>query len=201
MTMPEKNLENLIATLKMEAIEAAEKEAAEIVSKARAEAREIVEEADVKSDELLQNAEREAQAILDKGESALQQASRDVRVSMRNDLLLMLKGILEREVETAFKPDLVEKAILVIVENAGTGISLKLSEKLETQLTYQILERLKASKNLDSISRDVSLTDGFSIAKTGEGWSYHISPGEVTELLYAHLSPNWVEILKKASET
>ena len=200
MSMPENNLENLIAALKTEAIDAAEKEAAGIVSRAREKAREIVEEADAKSDELLQNAKREAQAILEKGESALQQAARDVRVSMRNDLLLMLKGILEQEVESTFTPDLVEKAVLSIVDNAGSGVTLKLSEKLETQLSHQILKRLQASKNLDAVSRDTTLADGFSITKTREGWSYHISPGEVTELLHAHLSPNWVKILKKASE-
>lgn len=200
MSMPENNLENLIAALKTEAIDAAEKEAAGIVSRAREKAREILEEADAKSDELLQNAEREAQAILEKGESALQQAARDVRVSVRNDLLLMLKGILEQEVAGTFTPDLLEKAVSGIVDNAGSGVTLKLSEKLETQLSHQILERLQASKNLDAVSRDAALADGFTITKTGEGWSYHISPGELTEVLYTHLSPKWVKILKKASE-
>ena len=138
MTMPEKNLENLIAVLKTEAIEAAEKEAAEILTTARAKARKIVEEADIKSDELLQNAEKEAQAILHKGESALQQAARDVSVSVRHDLLAMFKAVLEKEVADSFTPDVVEKVVLGMVENTGSGFSLRLSEELETQLGHSL---------------------------------------------------------------
>ena len=201
MTMPEKNLENLITALKTEAIEAAEKEAAEIIATARAKARKIVEEAEAESDALQQNAEKEAQAILHKGESALQQAARDMSVSMRHSLLAMFKALLEQEIADSFTPNLVEKVVLGMVENTGSGVSLKLSEKLETELSDQILERLQNSKNLDSISRDATLPDGFSMTRTEEGWSYHISPAEVTEILYAHLSPNWVQLLKKESGT
>ncbi len=194
--MSEKSLDKLINTLKSEAIEAADKQAMEILDKAQEQAQKIIKEAEAKREELLNSAEKEAQDTRNKGEAALQQAARDVTVSVRHDLLKLLGAVLENEVEVAFTPDLMENAILKIVENVDSGVTLKLPEKLETQLAAQIQKRLQTSDDLTSISGDPSLHNGFAITKTDQGWSYHISPEEVAELLNAHLSPKWVQIFK-----
>lgn len=198
--MSEKNLEELIATLKTEAIEAADKEAEKILAKARDKAQAILDEAEVTKTELLQHAEAEAKATLEKGESALRQAARDLSVSLRNDLLTLFKGVLERDVVSAFSPELMEKAVLKILENVGSGVSVKLPGNMEAELADQIQKRLQASGELASIDRDATLINGFAISRAEEGWTYHVSPEEVTELLHAYLSPKWIAILNKASE-
>ncbi len=198
--MSEKTLEKLIATLKTEAVEAADKEAAEIVEKARSQAQKIVKEAEAKREELLQSAEKEAEAIRNKGEGALRQAARDLNVSVRNDLLQLLKAALERDVETNFTPDLMEKAIFKVIENVGSGAALHLPETMETKLADQIQQRLQNSDNLESIGSDATLPNGFSVTKTDQGWSYRITSEEVAEALHAHLSQKWVQILKNESE-
>lgn len=198
--MSEKNLEHLIATLKKEAIDAAEEQAGEIVAKAREEARAILEEAAATKTEMLRRAGAVAEATRQKGESALRQAARDLSVSVRNDLLTMLKGFLEREIENTFSPELMEKAVLKILENVGSGASLALSGNLDTQLADQIQQRLQASGEWRTVSRDASLVNGFAISREPEGWTYRVTPEEVTELLYAYLAPKWIEILKKAPD-
>lgn len=198
--MSENTLDKLIATLKSEAIEAADKEANQIVENAEQRAHKIVKDAEEKRAALLNNAEKEAQATLNKGEGALKQAARDLTVSVRNDLLKLLKAALEQEVETNLNPDLMEKAILKVVENVGSGVVLKLPEDMETKLAEKIRKRLQESDNLDSIITDKTLLKGFVVTKTDQGWSYQISPEEVAELLNAHLSPKWVDMLKNESD-
>ena len=198
--MSEKTLDKLIATLKSEAIETAEKEANEVVENARQQAQKIIKEAEAKKADLLNNAEKEAQATLKKGEGALQQAARDLIVSVRNDLLKLFKAALEQEVENNFAPDLTEKAILKVVENVGSGAALKLPEHMEKKLAEKIRKRLQESDNLDSITKDASLPNGFVVSKTDQGWSYRISPEEVAELLNVYLSPKWVQILKNDTD-
>ncbi|UJH69123.1 hypothetical protein [Allomuricauda sp. SCSIO 65647] len=199
--MSEKTLDKLIATLKTEAIDAADNEAKQIVEKAQAKAQKIVDGAESKSKELLHHAEKEAEATLNKGEAALKQAARDLTVSVRNELLKLLKAALEREVETNFTPELMEKAVLKVIENVGSGIALQLPETMEAQLAKKIQKRLQDSDNLDSVTKDAHLLNGFTVTKTDQGWSYQISPEEVAELLNAHLSPKWVQILKNESNT
>ena len=194
--MSEKSLDKLITTLKSEAIEAADKEALEILGNAQEQADKIIKEAEAKSEALLKDAEKEAQAILDKGKNALQQAARDVNVSVRHDVLQLLGTALKNEVEAAFTPGLIEKVVLKVTDNLDSGVALKLPEALEQDLAAQIQKRLQASGNLITISKDASLNNGFSIVNTDQGWSYDITPEEVTELLHAHLSPRWIKILK-----
>jgi V/A-type H+-transporting ATPase subunit E len=199
--MSEKTLDKLIATLKLEAVEAAEKEANGIVENAQQQALKIIREAEDKSNELLKNAQKEAHATRDKGEAALKQAARDLTVSVRNDLLKLLKVVLEQEVENNFTPDLTEKAILKVLENVGSGAALKLPENMETKLANKIQKRLQETHDLDSIIKDAGLPKGFAVTKTDQGWSYHISPVSVAELLNAHLSQKWVNMLKNQSNS
>ena len=195
--MGKQTLDTLIDKIKSEAIEAAEHKAKEILDRARMEAQSITTEAEAKREALLFGADKEAQATLAKGEIALKQAARDLIISVRNDLLELLKNLLEQEVEYNFTPDLMEKAIVIIMENMGSGTELRLSEDMETELAEKIRRRLQPSDTSNSISMDSALPKGFSVAKTEEGWSYHISSKELADLLNDHLSPKWVEILEK----
>ena len=195
--MGKQTLDTLIDKIKSEAIEAAEHKAKEILDRARMEAQSITTEAEAKREALLFGADKEAQATLAKGEIALKQAARDLIISVRNDLLELLKNLLEQEVEDNFTPDLMEKAIVIIMENMGSGTELRLSEDMETELAEKIRRRLQQSDTSNSISMDSALPKGFSVAKTEEGWSYHISSKELADLLNDHLSPKWVEILEK----
>ena len=198
--MSEQTLDKLIATLKSEAIETADKEAKQIVENAREKAQKILKEAEAKRAALLNNAEKEAKATLDKGEGALKQAARDLTASVHNDLLKLLKATLEQEVATTFTPDLTEKAVLKVIENVGTGASLQLPENMDASLAENIQKRLQESDSLEAISKDPTLLHGFTITKTSEGWSYQISPKAITDLLYEHLSTTWVNVLKNESD-
>lgn len=198
--MSDKTLDKLIAKLKTEAIDAAEKEANSIVEKAKSKADSILNDARAKSDELIETAEKETKATNIKAEGALKQAARDLTVTLRNDLLNLLGNVLEKEVETTFTADVIETAVLKVIENVGSGVALKLPEDLETKITNQIKKRLQASSDITSITNDNSLVNTFSITKIEEGWSYDISPKEVANLLNTHLSPKWLHILKTDSQ-
>lgn len=195
--MSDKTLDQLIASLKAEAIDAAEKESEKILEEAKLQAREIVQAAEEKRDNLLAEARQKSQAILSKGESALRQAGRDCSISVRNELLRMFRAVLEAETRKEFTPDLLKTAIVKVIENIGRDVELKLSPEFLKELADYIHGRLKSSDQLVSIMEDNSTLKGFSITQKKEGWSYTISPEEVAEALQNQLSNNWVNILKK----
>ncbi len=198
--MSEKSLDKLIATLKYEAVEAADKEANRILESAQKQAHKIIEEAEAKKAALLNSAQKEAQVTLNNGDAALQQAARDLTVSVRNDLLKLLKVVLRQEVENSFTPELMEEAILKVIENVGGGIALQLPGSMEEKLAENIQKRLQSSNHFNGIIQDSNLLQGFVVTKTAQGWSYEITPEEVADLLNRHLSPRWGAMLKKASE-
>jgi vacuolar-type H+-ATPase subunit H len=195
--MSEKSLNQLIKSLKTEAIEAAREESEKILANARMEAKRIVQTAEEKKTVLITEAKQEAQAILQKGEAALQQAGRDYSISVRNELLNVFQAVLETEIRREFTPDLLKTAILKVVENIGGDVELKLPSKDAKELAEYVQSRLKSSEKVVAIMEDKSNLDGFTIAKKKEGWSYSVTPEEVTEGHKKHLNKNWLEILKQ----
>ena len=198
--MSDKTLDQLIASLKAEAIDTAEKESEKILEKAKLQAKQIVQAAEEKRSNLLSEAEQEAQAILSKGENALRQAGRDYSISVRNELLNVFQAVLEDEIRKEFTPDLLKTAIVKVIENISSDVELSLSEDFSKELADYIHNRLKSSEKLVSIIEDNSVLNGFSITQKSQGWSYTISPEEVAEALKNQLNNNWKNILKKETD-
>lgn len=190
-------LDQLIASLKAEAIDAAEKEQEEILINARLQAQQIIQAAEEKREALLAEAEEKAQGILNKGESALRQAGRDYSIAVRNELLHMFRVVLKAEVQKDFTPDLMKTAIVNTIESIGSDVKVKLSPEFSEELAEYIRERLQSSNQLVPTIEENAILKGFSITQEKEGWSYAISPEEVAEALYKYLSHSWVNILKK----
>lgn len=197
--MSEKSLDQLIASLKSEAIEAAEKESNEILEAARSQAQKIVEEAKEKKEQILTDAENEAQATIQKGESALRQAARDLYIALRNDVLQLFNSALEKEIHAAFTPDLLKSAVVKVIENIGSDVELKLPEEFAQELSDYIHKSLQSSEPVSIIKEDSNLKE-LTITKTDQGWSYQISPEEIAGLLQAHLIGKWADILKNKEQ-
>ncbi len=198
--MSENSLDKLIASLKSEAIEAAENESTKILEDARMEAQKILKEAEEHKQRILTDAENEAEATIQKGENALQQAARDLNIVVRNDLLTLFGSVLEREVRQEFTPGLIKSAVVQVIENIGSGVELKLSEAFEQELADYIHERLQSTDDLVAITKEDSVLNGLTITKTAEGWSYQISSEEIAALLQPHLTERWVHILKNEEQ-
>ncbi|HKK76621.1 MAG TPA: hypothetical protein VJ953_16210 [Saprospiraceae bacterium] len=195
--MSKQSLDQLIASLKSEAIEAAEKEAQAVRASAKKEAQQILKEAKAERQEMLSRAEKEAKDIQQKGQSALQQAARDLSIGVKNDLLDLLGAVLNREVKKSFKPDLIKDAIVQVVKNVGGEVELKMSESFTTELADYIHQQLNNVDGAVTISQQQHQLNQLTIQKTDQGWSYEVSPEEVGQLLRQQLTGKWTELLKK----
>ncbi|MFC2114322.1 hypothetical protein ACFLRI_03135 [Bacteroidota bacterium] len=190
--MSDKNLEQLIDSIKTEAIDKAEKEAEKILSDAKLKAQGILKDAQQKKESELKDAGKEASEIIDKGKIALQQASRDLVLSLQNELLGLFKAALEKEIKAELKPDTIKSIILSVVDNMGKGGQINLPADNLKQLSDFIQTKAKDM----SFSEDDTVSAGLKVVKTSEGWSYNINPETIAEALLPYLNTNWVEILK-----
>jgi len=198
--MSEKSLDQLIESIKSEAIESANKESKQILADANAKAERILKNAEDQRNQIIDDANSEAEAIVKKGESALQQAARDLNVAVRNDLIGLLSAVLDKQVSNEFSPDLVKTAILKVIENVGSNVELRLSEEFESELAQYVHSELQNSKDLVSLKKDAGILSGLAISNTNEGWSYEITPEQVAGLLREHLTGQWVNLLKNTEE-
>ena len=194
--MSDKTLDQLIVSLKTEAIDEAEKASAKIIEEANLRSQGILDAARTTRDTMISEAENEARAIKEKGESALRQAGRDYSISVRNEILQIFQSMLESEVKEAFSPDLIKEAIVKVVDNIGQDVTLKLPSPMTAEIAEYIQSRVTAPETLVTVIEDNSILNGFSVASSDEGWSYSITPSAVSEALNAHLNSNWLKILK-----
>jgi vacuolar-type H+-ATPase subunit H len=194
--MSTNNLGQLINSLKTEAIDVAEMEAAKIIEQANMQAKQIVEEALDEKQQIINKAKIEGEGIVSKGGSALRQAARDVNISLRNDLLRTYKKVFETEVRKEFTPDLIKTAILKVVDSIEGDMELRVSEEFFEEVSEFTQSRLKSLKKLPTIVADDSIINGFSVVQKNQGWSYLISPEQVATALEKYLSKNWMNILK-----
>jgi V/A-type H+-transporting ATPase subunit E len=199
--MAENTLDSLINTLKTEAIEAADQEARLVLDKAREEAKSIIKEATAARDKIIREAEQTAQATVRNGEATLAQAARDVKLKLGQELLELLGAILGREVESVFDQDLTQKAVLMAIENVGTGITISLPVEMKETLAEFVRNRAGNSNDLPEIAGSEGLLRGFNISKKEEGWTFSITPEEVSALLVEQLSGKWATMLKNASQS
>ncbi|MBT8270433.1 MAG: hypothetical protein KJO25_00165 [Bacteroidia bacterium] len=195
--MSDNTLDELIAKVKSEAIDSAEKESHRIIEEAKQNAQQLLRNVEAEKDQLLNDAQSEADAILNKGKIALQQAARDVHISVKNDLLKVFRSVLETEVAASFTPELYTSVIKKIIDTLGGNTNITLPDKMEDQLIDAIRTKVaQPGKNI-GISKDEQLFSGLSITKTDEGWSYDITAEEVSELISQNLNRKWVDILNE----
>ena len=195
--MSDSTLDQLIAKVKSEAIDSAEKEAKQIIEEAQLKAEQVLKNAQAEKEEMLSSAETEAKAMVDKGKLALQQAARDVHIAVKNDLLKVFKTVLEAEVSTSFTPDLYASVINKVIDTVGNNTTVALPAEFEEQIIDDIRKKVARSEDGFQILKDDDLFSVLSVTKTDEGWSYDITAEEVSELISQNLSRKWVDILNE----
>jgi V/A-type H+-transporting ATPase subunit E len=196
--MSEYSLDGLIAKVKSEAIERAEKEAQEIIDDAKAQAAKILEKANAEKEQRISEAEEQANAIRHKADIALNQAAREVSIATKNDLLALFKAVLQAEVQAVYDPDLYKTLVLHIVDTVGENSAITLPYHLEEQVVKEIHKKVANSEKSVKILQSNQLLNGLKVTKTDEGWSYNITAEEVTELLNQQLSKKWMDIFNQA---
>lgn len=197
-------LEELIAQIRKDGVQAAENQAEAILVSAKAEAEKIIADAQAKADKIMADAKAENEKTVKSGEDALRQAGRNLLISFRESVTRELRAIVDKKVNAVYSSDEFVKIIMNTVEcwagkSDADDISVILSSadlaKLEEVLLAELKEKmlggvtLKANDNFDG---------GFRIATDKGTVYYDYSAEAVTSMLSDYLSPKVAALLKEA---
>lgn len=192
-------IQDLVASIRKDGIEAAQKDAAKIIADAKAQADDIIAQARKDAKLLVEEAQKEMDVRDQSARASLQQASRDVQLSLKKAILAQLDHLLVGKTEKAFTgKDLVSLIAQVVsssgVENAKSIVQVSekefkaLATSLQSELSAQIKEGLE-------IKPVANIQYGFRIAdKDGSGF-YDFSAEETALLMAPFLSPAISEIV------
>ncbi|RKY86561.1 hypothetical protein DRP98_00045 [candidate division KSB1 bacterium] len=196
----EVKLENLIEKIKKEGVEQAQKTSEEIINDAKQKAASIIDDAKQQANKIIEEAKQKATKLQRQGESALQQASRDTLLLVKERLIALFDKVFKKEISNALSPDFTQQLIKTIVEQWARDsqkeilVSKEDKEKIQELLFSSLKEELKNSiiiKVSDRISK------GFRIGIKGEDVYYDFTDESITECLKEFVSPSLKEILNK----
>lgn len=194
-------LQELVDKIKKEGIEAAQAEIKSQKAQAENQAQSIVEKAQKEAADIIAKAKEEAERFKTAGNTALEQASRNLILAFKAEIETLLEKIIKQELKTSYTKDVLKETLTTLIKGAldskSGNIELIVGEqdlqalesfftdKLKTQLNKGIT--LKSSRNIGA---------GFHIASKDGSAYYDFSDEAVAEMLANYLNPRLAEILK-----
>jgi len=195
-------LDGLLNKIREEGLKKAENEKERIIGEAKAEAEKIITAATADAQNLRRNAEKDASAAEKRAESAIQQASRDILLSLRQELETRLKNVVLSATEEVMTAEFMGQIIMEAVGKfdasvVDKGIDVMVSsgnlEKMDKFFKGSLFANLKKEPELFS-GHDFG--GGLKLGFKGNDVFYDFSDEALTELICAYVGPRLTEIIQ-----
>ena len=194
----EQQIQDLIASIRKEGIEEAKKESERIISEAKAAAADIVAKAEAEKDKILDNAKKSISLERQSSEAAIEQAARDVSLSLKKSIEESFQAILSQKVDAALSNDVLVRVLEAVVkaEVTSSDVYVELSEKdfkaLNAKLAESFKDQVKGGMEFRTSS---SLASGFRVIEKDGSFYVDMSGDECSKLLFPYLSASLRELL------
>jgi V/A-type H+-transporting ATPase subunit E len=182
-------LKHLIKQIQKEGVEKANTEADSIISKAKEKAAKIVAEAESKAQETVKKAEIESAAFAERSAKTLQQAARDLLITVGQGCESVVTNTLGKEVDAALSGDALNKLISDIVLQGEGAAAVAVSESDVAGLTALCSDLAKKSGKAVDLSSSSEILSGFKITFEGNNASLDYTGEAIAEALAAFLRP------------
>ncbi len=199
----EVQLDTLINKIKEDGIKQADERANALLRESEKKAQSIVDAAKRESERIIQNAESQAKLTEKRGIEAIQQAERDLILSLKEKIVNLFDNSLQKTLSNTLKGDALKEVILQAFtswdfgKNVNVFLSLSPDDaaKLSESLRRQIQETIK--ENSVEIKVDPTIQSGFRLTVgTDSSLTYDFSQKTIQESLSAFLTPSLKELLK-----
>lgn len=204
--MPEE-LQNLLERIQKDGVDKAEAEAGRIVSEAKKSAQAIKAEAEEAADAAMKKAELDGKAFIERGRKSLEQAARDVILSVGDAVSSTMVGIVDREVSQALTGDTLKKMLTTVVElyckkkSGSTAIDILLNAEQQQEIVNFFMSKYaEAVRNGLEIKADGGIVSGFRVSVADEKVEHDFSGEAITEALCQLLRPHLAEIVRESAK-
>ncbi|MEI8349424.1 MAG: V-type ATP synthase subunit E family protein [Candidatus Omnitrophota bacterium] len=199
------DLKGLIEKIQLEGVQVAEEKAKSIEQEARLTAQSIVENAVQESQKLLAAAREQIDKATVSAESSLTQAARDLLISLRKEISVILDRIIVLNVRKALVPQELSRIICALIKEYASGndkgnILVSFNKDDLQALEQGLLSELKTEvKNKIVLASSDEIQAGFRISYDAGKSYYDFTDQALAEYISRQLEPHLAEILKKAA--
>lgn len=199
-------LEHLINKLQSEAVAKAGQQSEEIISKARERAAGLVKDAETKSAELMAKAEKDAKQFMERSIRTLEQASRDLLITVGQGVENILDDLVRDSMDEAMNIDTIREMLIRMAEaymsreGKERRVELLVSPDDQAELVkfYAGRYREKMSEGLE-IRSDNDIIKGFKVSFVDDHVQHDFTREAIAEALAHFLRPNLAQIIHRAT--
>ncbi len=204
--MPE-DLQALIDRVQRDAVDEGQRRARAIVAEAEATAASLVRDAEAKATASLERAERDALAFTERSSAALDQAGRDLLISVSQSIERLLAALVHESLTETLQPDLLAAMLVAMSDAYGArgGRERRMTVLLAPD-DLDALVRLYAQRLRERLPHGVelrldnSVVKGFRVAIVDEHVEHDFTIDAIADALTHHLRPHLARILPRSHD-
>jgi len=201
----EMQLNSLIEKIKQEGVSESRRKSEEIIKQAEEKKRAIIQEAEANAERIIKQAQEQASKLKDNSHKAVNQAVRDVTLSLKQEIKNLFDNLLKKEIQHALCDDLIKELILKIVESLPKdkekGLEISLSQQDKKRLEGIILSGLKKEFSSGiTFKINPNINKGLYIGIKDESFHYDFTDQAILEILKEYLRPFIVKILQEKKD-
>jgi V/A-type H+-transporting ATPase subunit E len=191
----EVTVQSFLEKIRNEGVEEANRAAEEILQKARSDAEAVVNEARERAGSMVQESRAQIEKMEDAFRSAMVQASRDMILGLKQDILSLCDRIMKREVSAALTPEVLQKVLAKAIDGwrsrtdepeAEVLLDKSDGEQLEEFLWGSLQEEFRKGVQLRPIE---DFGAGFQIGEKEGSMFYDFTASGIAQVLTEYLSP------------
>ncbi len=183
-------LKHLIEQIQKEGVEKANEQADTIISQAKDKAAKIVAEAEDKAHAILKKAKNEAEAFAERSVKTLEQAARDLLITVGQGCQKVVEGTLGQKVDATLSSEFLQQLIQsVVVQDKGSRLRLSVSDNDKAALAAFCAGLAKKNGTEIELVSDAEVLSGFKVAYKDNNVYLDFTGEAITAALGAFLRP------------
>lgn len=195
------DLQYLIDRIQKEAVNKAESEASAIIASAKTKAAELVKAAEVEAAAKLEKADKDAAVYAERSERALEQAARDVLISVGRRFEKMVNDIVALQVQKNLTGATVKEMMLALAKNYNSDLDVVLSEAEKSKLqSFVVGEFQKALGAGVKVESDAGIKFGFQLKLENGNVSHEFTAPAIATALSSLVRPNIAKIVSDVAQ-
>jgi len=196
-------IRDLIEKINQEGIKAAEEKAQNIEAAAKQRADDLLARAKLEAEEMIAAAKDRNRREDEKGKTLLDQAGRDLLLSLRKEINAMLGRIVVSDIHQALTPEALFRLLSEVVRNYSAGESSDITvfvnkEDLETLENFFLHKLMEETKKKIILKPAEEISGGFTISFDNGKSCYDFTDKALAEYIGTYLKPKLYRILKEA---
>lgn len=201
-------LQHLIDRIRNEAVAEGEKQADTLLAQAKEKAAKLVKDAEQQAKQTVEKAKQDAEAYTVRSKATLQQAARDLLISVGQGVENILADIVDGAVDQALDTDTIRKMLVKMTEayfakgGQESGLEVLVSpedqDAIKRFFSEQYHQKLQSGEL--TVHADKDLFKGFRVGVKGDAVYHDFSAEAIAESLSNFLRPQLAEIVHSVAD-